>query len=48
MPGTFTAVDLSRLPFPAVVEPLDFEVIYAAMKAQFALLLPAPRTKSQW
>ena len=40
MPGTFTAVDLSRLPFPAVVEPLDFEVIYAAMKAQFALLLP--------
>ena len=29
-----------RLPFPAVVEPLDFEVIYAAMKAQFALLLP--------
>lgn len=31
MPGTFTAVDLSRLPFPAVVEPLDYERIRAAM-----------------
>ncbi len=31
MPGTFTAVDLSRLPFPVVVEPLDYERIRAAM-----------------
>ena len=40
MPGTFTAVDLSRLPFPAVVEPLDFEVILQAMKDQFQALMP--------
>lgn len=31
--STFTAVDLSRLPAPAVVEALDFETIFAAMLA---------------
>lgn len=29
----FTAVDLSRLPAPAIVEPLDFETIFADMLA---------------
>lgn len=33
MAGAFTAVDLSQLPFPTVVEPLDFETIFAAMLA---------------
>lgn len=33
MAGTFTAVDLSQLPPPAVVETLDFETIFAAMLA---------------
>lgn len=33
MAGAFTAVDLSRLPFPDAVETLDFEVILAAMLA---------------
>ena len=41
MPGTFTAVDLSRLPFPAVVEPLDFETILAAMLEDLRARLPA-------
>ena len=41
MPGTFTAVDLSRLPFPAVVEPLDFETIFAAMLADLRLRAPS-------
>lgn len=40
MPGTFTAVDLSRLPFPAVVEPLDFETIFAAMLADLRARAP--------
>lgn len=33
MAGSFTALDLSRLPFPAVVENLTFEQILAAMLA---------------
>lgn len=33
MAGSFTAVDLSKLPFPAVVESLDFETILAEMLA---------------
>ena len=41
MPGTFTAVDLYRLPFPAVVEPLDYETILAAMLAKLRELHPA-------
>ncbi|MFC3549455.1 baseplate J/gp47 family protein [Lysobacter cavernae] len=31
--STFTAVDLSRLPAPAIVEPIDYEVILADMVA---------------
>ena len=37
---SFTAVDLSRLPAPAVVEQLDFEVIYAEMIAKLRELAP--------
>ncbi|QOE32745.1 baseplate wedge protein [Achromobacter phage Mano] len=33
MAGAFTAVDLSRLPFPDAVEQLDYEAILAAMLA---------------
>ncbi|WP_035216180.1 baseplate assembly protein [Desulfobulbus elongatus] len=33
MAGAFTAVDLSKLPFPAAVEELDFESILAALIA---------------
>lgn len=43
MPGmadTFTAVDLSRLPAPSVVEALDYETIYGAMLAQLQLFVP--------
>lgn len=40
MPGTFTAVDLSRLPAPAVIEALDFDTIYAACLAEAQALLP--------
>ncbi|MBB3346039.1 baseplate J/gp47 family protein [Sphingomonas sp. BK069] len=35
-----TAVDLSRLPAPQVVEPLDYEAIYAAMLADLRRLVP--------
>ncbi|KAF1719805.1 baseplate assembly protein [Pseudoxanthomonas wuyuanensis] len=38
--STFTAVDLSRLPAPEVVETLDFEVIFAQMLAHLRLLDP--------
>lgn len=34
-PSIVTAVDLSRLPAPQVVEPLSFEAIFAAMLADF-------------
>ncbi|HEY0626686.1 MAG TPA: baseplate J/gp47 family protein [Allosphingosinicella sp.] len=40
MDPTFTAVDLSRLPAPAVIEELSFEAIYAAMLARLQELLP--------
>ncbi len=40
MADTFTSVDLSRLPAPAVVEELDFDTIYAALLAQLQALLP--------
>ncbi|MEG3166622.1 baseplate J/gp47 family protein [Sphingomonas sp. LB3N6] len=39
-PSTFTAVDLSRLPAPMIVETLDFETIYGQMLAQLVALLP--------
>ncbi|MBD9478518.1 baseplate J/gp47 family protein [Pseudoxanthomonas sp. PXM02] len=38
--STFTAVDLSRLPAPAVVEPLDFESIFGGMLAELRALDP--------
>ena len=38
--GGTTAVDLSRLPFPAVIETLSFEQIAEAMKADLIALIP--------
>lgn len=38
--STFTAIDLSRLPMPAVVEVLDYETVYARLLAKLQLLLP--------
>ncbi|MBV2149282.1 baseplate J/gp47 family protein [Sphingobium sp. AS12] len=38
--ATFTAVDLSRLPAPTIIEALDFETIYAAALAEFIGLVP--------
>ncbi len=38
--STFTAVDLSRLPAPSVVEPLSFEAILASMRADLLSLAP--------
>jgi len=40
MADTFTAVDLSRLPAPTVVEVLDFDTIYGQQLAQLQQLLP--------
>ena len=37
---SFTGVDLSRLPAPAVIEQLDFETLLAQAKAQFLLIWP--------
>ncbi|TBU71009.1 baseplate assembly protein [Phytopseudomonas daroniae] len=37
---TFTAIDLSRVPAPNVVEPLDFEQILAEMQADLSARLP--------
>ncbi|TCP98150.1 phage-related baseplate assembly protein [Sphingomonas sp. PP-F2F-A104-K0414] len=39
-PSTFTAVDLSRLPAPTIVETLDFDTIYGQMLAQSVALVP--------
>lgn len=36
----FAQIDLSRLPAPNVIEPLDFEALFAAMKAEVAALDP--------
>lgn len=41
MAGAFTAVDLSRLPFPDVVETIDFETILAEMLADLRARDPA-------
>lgn len=38
--ATSTAVDLSRLPPPDVIEPLDFEAINAALRADFVARFP--------
>ena len=52
MPGTFTAVDLSRLPPPTVIEQVDYEGLLADAITQLfaiasswhrkAIALPAP------
>ena len=39
--ATFTAVDLSRLPAPAVIEQLSFEQIYGEMLASYRQLVPS-------
>ncbi|WOH61904.1 baseplate J/gp47 family protein [Bradyrhizobium sp. BWC-3-1] len=41
MASNFTAVDLSQLPFPDAVEPLDFETILAAMVADLVARDPS-------
>lgn len=41
MAGAFTAVDLSKLPFPGVLETLDFEAIFAQVLADLVSLDPA-------
>lgn len=38
--STFTAVDLSRLPAPAIVEALDYETILAGLVAQLRAVMP--------
>ncbi len=38
--STFTAVDLSRLPLPAVLEPLQFEQLLARRVAEFKRYMP--------
>ncbi|WP_252275232.1 baseplate J/gp47 family protein [Pseudomonas subflava] len=43
MTGTFTPIDLSQLPAPNVVEPIDYEVILAARKAYFVSLHPSDK-----
>jgi len=40
MAGAFTAVDLSRLPFPAVVQAVDFETVLAEMLADLRARAP--------
>jgi len=39
--GTFTAVDLSRLPKPDVIEQLDFETIFGRLRDKLVELYPA-------
>lgn len=41
MSTTFSAIDLSQLPVPQVVEPIDFETILAERKAYLVSLYPA-------
>lgn len=40
MPSTFTAIDLSQIPAPDVIEPLDYETIYAEMLAKLVEYIP--------
>jgi phage-related baseplate assembly protein len=39
-PATFTAIDLSRLPAPDVIEPLSYEALFAEMAARVQMLIP--------
>lgn len=43
----FTRIDLSELPAPDVIEPLDFEVMLAAMKAALLARYPAADLESE-
>lgn len=38
--STFTAVDLSRLPAPTIIEPLDFDTIFADLVARHRVEMP--------
>ncbi len=38
--NSFTAVDLSKLPFPGVIEEISFEAIYQSMREQMQALQP--------
>jgi len=38
--SSFTAVDLSRLPMPDVIEPIDYEAVLAALRADLQARLP--------
>lgn len=40
MPATFTAIDLSKVPAPNVIEPLDYESIYDEMRARLLQFVP--------
>lgn len=40
MPATFSAIDLSRLPAPSVIEPLDYETMLAEMVAALKTFIP--------
>ncbi len=40
MSSTFTAIDLSQIPAPDVIEPLDYEAIYAEMLAKLREYIP--------
>lgn len=40
MSSTFTAIDLSQIPAPDVIEPLDYEAIYGEMKAKLLEYIP--------
>ncbi len=37
---TSTAIDLSRLPVPPVIEPLSYEAIFAEMAAELKIYFP--------
>ncbi len=40
MPSTFSAIDLSRLPAPDVIDPLDFEALFTEMVAALKAYIP--------
>lgn len=40
MPSTFSAIDLSRLPAPSVIEPLDYETMFAEMVTALKVYIP--------
>lgn len=41
MPGGYSAIDLSQLPAPSIIEPLDYETIRSAMLADLVARMPA-------